>query len=101
MSHHDDHSAHAHAPVPYGVFILVWLILLIFTGLTVAVAGIHLAALSVPVALLIAATKATLVLMFFMHIKYEDRVFLVFLSIAMIIMAVILILTFSDVIFRF
>ncbi|GAB4324544.1 MAG: hypothetical protein Kow0059_20220 [Candidatus Sumerlaeia bacterium] len=100
--HPPAHShAAAHAPVPYGVFVLVWLALVIFTGLTVAVAGVHLAWLSVPVALAIACAKATLVLLYFMHIRYEDRLFVMFLGIAFATITVILVLTFSDVIFRF
>lgn len=100
MSHHE-HEAHEHAaPTSYGIYILIWLILLVFTGLTVAVAGINMAALSIPVALGIAGTKALLVLLFFMHIKYEDRVFTYGLGVLFVTIAVILILTFSDILFR-
>lgn len=101
MSSHQDEVHAKHELIPWSLFIIVWLCLLVFTGLTVAVAGLNLQALSVPVALAIAATKALLVLMFFMHIKYEDRVFLMFLGIAFVTISVILLLTFADVIFRF
>lgn len=47
--------------------------LLVLTGLTVAAAQVDLGALNIWVALLIAGAKASLVAMFFMHLKYTNR----------------------------
>jgi cytochrome c oxidase subunit 4 len=47
--------------------------LMVLTAITVAVAFINLGALNFPVALGIAILKATLVILFFMHMKYSSR----------------------------
>jgi len=70
------------------------------TGLTVAVAGINLRNLAIVVALFIATVKTILVVLYFMHLKYEDHSFKIMFSFALCTLAVILTLTFSDIIFR-
>ena len=89
-----------HTPISYGLYIAVWLSLLIFTALTVTVGGLDLRGLAVIVALFIATAKTTLVVTYFMHLKYEDRTFKIMLIFAIIILAVILLLTFSDTLTR-
>lgn len=84
----------------YGTYVLVWLTLISLTCLTVAVAGFNLAALTVVVALIIAVVKSSLVVNIFMHIKFEDRIFKIFLGVAGIVLLVIFALTFADVFFR-
>jgi caa(3)-type oxidase subunit IV len=64
------HKAHV-SSVKFYVGILS--ILIMFTLLTVAVASIHLGPLNLAVAIAIASAKATLVVMFFMHLKYDNR----------------------------
>ncbi|HEY6001820.1 MAG TPA: cytochrome C oxidase subunit IV family protein [Anaeromyxobacter sp.] len=54
--------------------------LLSLTALTVAAARVNLGAASVAVALAIAAVKASLVALFFMHLKYEHRFHVVVLA---------------------
>src|SRR5580698_7961338 len=77
---HDDHGhgegdqfhVHAHvASIKFYVGILA--ILITLTLLTVGVASIHLGPLNLAVAIAIASAKATLVVMFFMHLKYDNR----------------------------
>jgi cytochrome c oxidase subunit IV len=46
--------------------------LMVLTALTVAIAFVDLGALNFPVALSIAILKATLVILFFMHVKYSS-----------------------------
>jgi cytochrome c oxidase subunit 4 len=55
----------------YRKLLLVLVALLILTVLTIAVSLVNLGAANVWMALVIASTKATLVLLFFMHLKYE------------------------------
>lgn len=75
-------------------------ILLVLTGITVGVSYIHLGFLNVPVALAIACTKVTFVLLFFMHLKYEGPV-IIFSFIGTITFLLIMIgFTFWDVAFR-
>lgn len=86
--------------VSYGTYVLVWLALISLTAITAVVSGINLAAFTIVVALLIALTKASLVVNIFMHIRFEDKIFKVFLGIAGFTLVVIFSLTFSDVFFR-
>ncbi|HPR64489.1 MAG TPA: cytochrome C oxidase subunit IV family protein [Thermoanaerobaculia bacterium] len=83
----------------YGTYIMVWLALLVFTGLTVTAAGLHLGSVSIATAIAIAALKSTIVLFFFMHLKYDDPVFKVMLMVAILTLTVIMVLTFVDVLF--
>jgi cytochrome c oxidase subunit 4 len=87
-------------PISYGLYLLIWLSLIALTATTAAVAGINLAAFALVVALLIAVTKASLVVNYFMHIKFEDKIFKVFLGVAGFTIFVIFTLTFADVFFR-
>lgn len=54
-------------------YVLIFLSLLTLTGLTVWVAQFNLGPMSDVVALAIAATKALLVILFFMHVKESSR----------------------------
>jgi len=60
-----DHSKSSPLPTYFAVFIA----LLIGTGLTVYASGLDLGPFNAPIALTIASVKATLVALFFMHIK--------------------------------
>ncbi len=64
MSDHGDHLK---------IYFLVFATLLGLTGLTVFVAFANLGPLAAPVAIAIACVKATLVVLFFMHVRYETR----------------------------
>jgi cytochrome c oxidase subunit IV len=55
------------------IYIAIWGALILFTGLTVLVSYVHLGMMNVVVALLIASVKASLVALYFMHLKYENR----------------------------
>ncbi len=87
-------------PISYGLYVVVWLGLIALTSLTAVVAGFNFAAFTLVIALLIALTKASLVVNYFMHVKFEDKIFKVFLAIAGFTICVIFLLTFSDVYFR-
>ena len=62
-----DHS------ISYITLLKVLTALLALTAITVYASQIDMGALNIWVALLIASTKASLVLMFFMHLRYEPR----------------------------
>jgi cytochrome c oxidase subunit 4 len=59
--------------VPKRVYFTIFALLLVFTFLTVWVASLDLGPLNTIVALSIAVTKALLVALWFMHIKYSNR----------------------------
>ena len=89
------HHEEAHV-IEYGKYIFVWLTLIAFTGITVTAAGIGLGNWTIVVALLIASTKSWYVLNYFMHLKYEDVVFKIFISVAFLTLAIFIALTFVD-----
>ncbi len=93
-----DTSAHGHI-VDYSTYAYIWLGLLAFTGITVMAAGINLGAWTVFVALGIAAAKGLMVMNVFMHLKFEDRIFRIFVIAAFATLAVFITLTFADYLF--
>jgi len=95
----DDNHEH-HEPVSYGLLVLVWLSLLVLTALTVTVAGMNLGALSVAVAVVIATIKSSVVLFFFMHLKYEKTVYKIMVFVCLGTFAIFLGITFLDQPFR-
>jgi cytochrome c oxidase subunit IV len=71
-AHTNDGEVHAHIS-PVGVYIGIFAVLIVFTLLTYAVSWVHLGAMNLLVAVIIATIKATLVVMYFMHLKYDAR----------------------------
>ncbi|HXB99700.1 MAG TPA: cytochrome C oxidase subunit IV family protein [Terriglobales bacterium] len=64
MSEHEEHTTHSQ-----GFYLAIGILLLILTATTVGAAFVNLGAFNPVVALLIATIKATLVVLFFMHVK--------------------------------
>jgi cytochrome c oxidase subunit 4 len=100
MSHDHHEEAHAHEPVGYGTYFLTWFALVFLTAITVTAAGLHLGRISVLVALIIATVKASTVVYLFMHMKYEDRGLRLLIVIMLSFLAIMLGLTFTDILFR-
>jgi len=69
-SHGGDH--HSHHIIPLPIYLKTAIALFVLTILTVVGHQMHLGALAAPVAFLIAAVKASLVLLFFMGLKYDN-----------------------------
>jgi cytochrome c oxidase subunit 4 len=78
------------------VYILVFAILIAFTVLTTAVAYKDLGPFNTVVALAIAVCKASLVVLFFMHMKYNPGMTRIVLVAAVGWLAILLALTLSD-----
>lgn len=101
-----DSSVHAtapetHAPGPsFRLLVAVWLALLGATALTVWASTLNLGRLNVWIALGIAATKSSLVLAYFMRLRYEPRLFSLMVLVAVLTLAVFIGLLFFDVSFR-
>jgi cytochrome c oxidase subunit 4 len=70
MSNHFKQSGHVVHVVPVRTYVLVFIALMMGTALTTGVAYIDLGRWNTVVALAIAVTKMTLVILFFMHVKY-------------------------------
>jgi cytochrome c oxidase subunit IV len=97
MDKQELYTEHSHG---YGIYVLVWFGLLALTGLTVAVAGINIGGFTVATAIIIASVKAYLVLTIFMHLKSENKVFNVFVLVAIFFLIISFILLFSDYSFQ-
>lgn len=99
-NHHDDHIAEAHHP-SYGVNVLVWIGLISLTAITITIAGVNLGSLALTAALVIAGIKSMFVMNFFMHVKFDQKVFRIFIGVCLVTFMVIFILTFFDLTFRY
>ncbi len=58
---------------PKSVYYSIFTALMVLTAITVFAAFVNLGNLNAPVALIIATVKATLVVLYFMHVKYSSR----------------------------
>jgi cytochrome c oxidase subunit 4 len=94
MAQHETQE-HRHK-VSYGQYTLIWLGLLALTALTVALAGIQLGRWVIITALTIASVKSVLVLNHFMHLNSEDRVFRIFVAVAVATLTIFISFTFFD-----
>ena len=92
----EQHPAHHHSDHGYGKYVLIWVALMVLTGVTVAVAGINFGALTVATALTIASVKSYLVLTIFMHLKFEQKAFRAFLVAALFFIVISFVLLFAD-----
>ena len=83
--------------VPLRIYVTIFLALLVGTGLTVW-AGFRdfPGQLNVIIALTIAVIKATLVVLYFMHVRYSSRLIWVVFTSALFWLVILFALTFSD-----
>ena len=96
----NENHSHENHNIGYSTYLLVWISLIALTSITVTVAGINLGEYTLAIALTIAAVKSALVINIFMHIKFEDPIFKVFLGISGFTLLVIFTLTFFDYFYR-
>ena len=79
---------------------VVLIILLSLTALSVGMAELHLGAISVAVALLVASVKGTTVITWFMHLKYESLFFKIMVAGVFLMYLLVIIFLFFDYLFR-
>ena len=84
----------------YRTYAKVLIALLVLTIITISITHVHLGAFTVAVALLIACVKATVVLTYFMHLKFDEIILRVFVIMVFVLLAVVLVITFLDYIYR-
>lgn len=70
MANHSEHSEHI---VSAGLYWLIWAILICATVLTAWIATIDLGKFNTIIALFIATCKASIVVLFFMNVKYTSE----------------------------
>ena len=88
-----------HRVVPSRLYVAVWAGLILLTGLTVAASYAELR-VAIQVALMIATVKASLVLLYFMHLRYEKRMFFIMLLVVLATYAIFIGGTLGDAVFR-
>jgi len=94
------HAPDTHTTTGFGTYLLIFLALLVFTGLTVAASRVDLGALNTPIAMAIASTKAALVILFFMHAIHSTRLTWVVIIASFVWLGVLFVLTFADYLTR-
>jgi len=70
FAEHEEYEEHV---VPKSLYLTVFGALMVLTIITVAVAFVDLGNMNVAVAMVVAVIKATLVVLFFMHVKYASK----------------------------
>jgi cytochrome c oxidase subunit 4 len=84
----------------YKTLFNVLLVLLVLTGITVGISYVDLGALNVWIALIIASIKGSLVLLFFMHMKFEGRVLVLSFLGTIFFLGIMISFIFWDIAFR-
>ena len=85
---------------PKSTYFTIFGALMVCTILTVLAAFVNLGDLNFPVALTIAVFKATLVVLFFMHVKYGSKLTKLIVGTAFFFLGIMLTLTLSDYLSR-
>jgi cytochrome c oxidase subunit 4 len=91
---------HDHPLVPYNLYVKVWGALMVLTVITVAVSYVDMKQVTVLTACLIAAAKGSLVILYFMHIRFERRLYAIMIMVIFVTYAVFIGLTFVDYWYR-
>lgn len=86
--------------VPQKIYLLIFATLLCLTLITVDVAFYNFGFLNLWIALAIATVKATVVVMYFMHVKYSSKLTWVFAVAGVFWLVILFVLLFSDYLTR-
>lgn len=79
---------------------LVLAILLVLTTLSIVITEIDLGTYAVVGALLFAGVKSYLVLSYYMHLRFDEKVFSLFVGLVVLVFIIVLVITFLDYNFR-
>jgi cytochrome c oxidase subunit 4 len=90
-----EHSNEHHI-VPLSTYYLIFFALLVGTAVTWWVATIDLGAMNNVIMLAIAVTKATLVVLFFMHVKYGSKLTWLVVMGSVFFLLILIVLTLND-----
>jgi cytochrome c oxidase subunit 4 len=89
-----------HHVVSWRIYLGIFLALAVLTVITVEAAGRDFGSFNTLIALGIATIKATLVMLFFMHVRYSPRLTTLVLFSGFVFLAILILLTVSDYISR-
>ena len=85
----------------YRTYLLVYAALVILTVFTVTSASMDIGRIAIVIVLAIAGTKSVLVLLYFMHLRYERRLLVKLLvPIVVVTLAIFIGLTYTDILYR-
>jgi len=90
----------AHKIVPIRVYATVFAILLALTLTTFLLAQINFGPMNTVIALIIAVTKALLVALFFMHIRYSPKLMKLVFAASLFWLGILVVITMSDYLTR-
>jgi cytochrome c oxidase subunit 4 len=93
---HGVEAPHVHV-LPLGLYFGILAILIVLTVLTVAVAQVPLGPFNLPVAMLVATIKASLVLAVFMHLYWDNKFNLLILVSSLLFLSLFIVLAMIDV----
>ncbi len=93
-------SEEKHHISSYRSHFFVLLALLVLTAASVAVTSLEMGPLNTLVAMLIAGGKAAIVLIWFMHLKFDNKLFAIFTAFVIVIFLLVLYITFFDYSYR-
>ena len=98
-AHHEGHAAGFHSPhvVAGALFFKVLAALLVLTILTVAVSRVDFGSANLFIAMAIAAVKASLVMTFFMHLKWDTAINNIVIISSFLFLSLLFIFTLSDI----
>jgi cytochrome c oxidase subunit 4 len=104
MSNHEQENKefHQHHLMSFKMQFSTWLGLILLTVMTVTVSvfGADIYTLSVLTALIIASTKALVVALYFMHLKFDPKIYQIMIGVVMLLFVVFLVLTLIDYLTR-
>lgn len=86
-----------HHIIPFNVYIKVLSALLVLTVITVVASRFNFGPWNTLIAMLIASVKAFLVLSIFMHLKYDDKLYVVAFGTAVFFLFVLYLFTWVDI----
>ena len=81
---------------PVSLYVTIFLALMVLTGVTVGAAFVDLGPFNFPVALAIALFKASLVIWYFMHVKYQSGLTKLTVATGLFFLVILLTLTMVD-----
>jgi len=84
----------------YKTQLIVLTSLIILTAVSVAITSVELGPFNTLVAMLIAGIKASLVFAWFMHLKFDNKLFLIFTVLVITVFLLVLLVTFFDYLYR-
>ncbi len=94
-------QSHAqHHVLPLRTYVMVTVGLLVLTAITVGISYMDFGVFNLLVAMAVAVAKAALVALYFMHLKYDNKIYLVVFLVALVTLGVLIFLTLADTMTR-